>query len=196
MSEKNIIVTIGREFGSGGREIGEKLAQKLNINFYDRNLIELAAKRSGLDATSVVHSDERAPGLFVSGYTPTVSDQLFFAQSDLIRSLADNESFVIVGRCANSVLYGYADTLDVFVYAPLNDRIDRIRKRYMLDSAEKARKEIVRVDKIRRTYYQYYSEFRWGSKEGFDLMLNSSLFGIDGTVDLLADIVKKDFASK
>ena len=186
---RNVIVTIGREYGSGGREIGEKLAQRLGINFYDRNLIELAAKRSGLDASSVAHSDEKAPGLFVSGYTPTVSDQLFFAQSDLIRSLADNESFVIVGRCANSVLDGYCDTFDVYIYAPLEDRIERVKERYRLDSAEKARKEIARVDKIRKTYYQYYTEYRWGSKEGFDMLLNSSLLGIDGTVDVLESVV-------
>ena len=193
MSKKNMIITIGREFGSGGREIGEKLAQKLGINFYDKNLIELAAKRSGLDADSVAHSDEKAPGLFVSGYTPTVSDQLFFAQSDLVRSLADNESFVIVGRCANSVLYGYADTLDVFIYAPLSDRIERIKQRYLIETSEKARKEINRIDKIRRSYYQYYTEYRWGSKEGFDVMVNSSLLGIDGTVDLLAGMAQITF---
>lgn len=190
---KKVIITIGREFGSGGREIGEKLAKRLGINFYDKNLIELAANRSGLDTNSVAGSDEKAPGLFFYGYTPSISDKLFFAQSDLIRSLADNESFVIVGRCANSVLYGYADTMDVYIYAPLADRIARIREHYMMDTDELARKEIVRIDKIRKGYYQYFTEFRWGDKEGFDMMVDSSLFGIDGTVDFLEYAAKKNF---
>lgn len=203
MSERNIIITIGREYGSGGHEIGEKLAEKLGINFYDNKLVELAAARSGLDVNTIAHTDEKAPGLFVSGYTPTLSDQLFYAQSDFIRSrVNNNESFVIVGRCSNSVLYGYADSLDVFIYAPLQKRIQRV-----VDSAEyhvglgnkemtldMARKEIKKHDKDRLTYYQYYSEFRWGRKEGYDLLIDSSLLGIDGTVDIIAEIARKQFS--
>jgi cytidylate kinase len=203
MGERNIIITIGREYGSGGHEIGEKLAKKLGINFYDNKLVELASARSGLDANAVAHTDEKAPGLFVSGYTPTLSDQLFYAQSDFIRSRVINkESFVIVGRCSNSVLYGYADSLDVFIYAPLHKRIQRVMDfpeyHVGLDkeiTADMARKEIKRHDKARLTYYQYYSEFRWGRKEGYDILIDSSLLGIDGTVDMLAEIAEKQFGS-
>ena len=203
MAERNMIITIGREYGSGGHEIGEKLAKELGINFYDNKLVELASARSGLDANAVAHTDEKAPGLFVSGYTPTLSDQLFYAQSDFIRSrVANKESFVIVGRCSNSVLYGYADSLDVFIYAPLNKRIQRVIDfpEYHTNlagkemTAEMARKEIKRCDKARLTYYQYYSEFRWGRKEGYDLLIDSSLLGIDGTVEILAQIARKQFA--
>lgn len=191
MDGKKMIITIGREFGSGGHEIGEKVARLLNIRFYDKNLIELAADRNGLDAESVAPSDERAPGLFASGYAPTLSDQLFYAQSDLIRSLAETESFVIVGRCANSVLYGVADTLNVFIYAPLHDRIERVMNRYLIENEERARKEISRVDKIRRNYYQYYTEYRWGSQNGHDILINSSMLGIDETAQLIAMLAKK-----
>ena len=191
---KNMIITIGREFGSGGHEIGEKLAQKLGIEFYDKNLIELAANRSGLDSKVVSSSDEKAPGFFVSPYSPTISDKLFFAQSELIRHLADTQSFVIVGRCANALLRGYADTLDVFIFAPLEDRIKRVSERYILDTPEKARKEINRIDKIRRGYYQYYTEYHWGGRDGHDLIIDSTMLGIDGTVDLLEEIARKRFA--
>lgn len=193
MSEKKIIITIGREFGSGGHEIGEKLADRLGIGFYDKNLIELAADRSGLDAATVSGSDEKAPGFFVSPYAPTVSDKLFFAQSELIRHLADTQSFVIVGRCGNALLRGYVDTFDVFVFAPLEARINRIMERYYIESSEKARREINRVDKVRRGYYQYYTEYKWGNHDAHDVIIDSSMFGIDGTVDVLEVMAKKRF---
>lgn len=194
MSEKKMIITIGREFGSGGHEIGEKLAKELGINFYDKNLMELAAEHSGLDISVLSSSDEKAPGWIVSPYTPTVSDQLYRAQSDVIRTLSQKESFVIVGRCANSVLQDYADSLDIFIYAPLERRIKRIMDRYLISYPDKARKEVLHADKVRRGYYQYYSEYRWGDREGYDLMIDSNVLGIDLTVELLADIARKKFA--
>lgn len=194
MSKKNMIITIGREFGSGGHEIGKKLAAKLGINFYDKNLIELASKQSGLDLNVLSSSDEKAPGLFLSPYAPTVPDQLYLAQSEVIRNLAAKESFVIVGRCSNSVLGEDVESLDVFIYAPLEERIKRIMDRYLIDSPDKARREIVHMDKIRRGYYQYYSEYKWGGREGYDLLINSSSLNIDTIVDFLADMAHKKFS--
>lgn len=193
MSEKRMIITIGREYGSGGHEIGEKLAKRLGIGFYDKNLIELAAKHSGLDETVLHSNDEKAPSLFASPYMPTISDQLYLAQSEIIQKLAKEESFVIVGRCSNAIL-DRKDTLNIFIYAPLKNRIDRIMDRYLIDSPDKARKEILRTDKIRRSYYQYYSDYQWGSREGFDLLIDSSMFGVDGTVDIIESIARKRFA--
>jgi cytidylate kinase len=194
MSEKRIIITIGREYGSGGHEIGEKLAKKLGIKFYDKNIIELAAQQSGLDVDVLSDSDEKAPGLLNSPYTPSIADQLFNAQCEVIRNLAQKESFVIVGRLSNSVLEDYADSLNVFIYAPLENRIKRIMDRFLIAYPDKARKEILRVDKIRRGYYQYYSDYKWGATEGYDLMIDSNLLGIDATVDFLAEIAQKKFA--
>lgn len=194
MSEKKMIITIGREFGSGGHEIGEKLAAKLGINFYDKNLIELAAEHSGLDLSVLGATDEKAPSPFVSPYAPTISDQLYRAQSEVIQKLARTESFVIVGRCSNTVLEEDYDPMNVFIYAPLDIRIKRIMDRYLIDSPDKARKEILRTDKIRRGYYQYYSEYRWGDREGYDVMLDSSAFGIDGTVDILVELARRKYA--
>lgn len=193
MSEKKMIITIGREFGSGGHEIGEKLAAKLGINFYDKNLIELAAEHSGLDLSVLGASDEKAPSPFVSPYAPTVSDRLYCAQTEVIQKLAKTESFVIVGRCSNAILKEACTPLNIFIYAPLEDRIKRIMDRYLIDTPDKARKEILRTDKIRRGYYQYYSEFKWGDREGYDFMIDSSLFGINGTVDILADLALRKF---
>ena len=191
--EKRVIITIGREYGSGGHEIGQKLADRLGINFYDRSLIELTAARSGLNPNVVSSSDEKAPSLFSSPYSPTISDQLFYAQCDLLQTLADNESFVVVGRCGNAVLRERAKTLDVFIFAPLDVRIKRVMDLYMVPTAEKAKKEIQKIDKARRTYYQYYTEYNWGQRDGHDLIINSSLCGIDGTVDVLERTAKAFF---
>lgn len=193
MSDKKIIITLGRECGSGGHEIGEKLAKKLGIAFYDKNLIELAAKHSGLNLDVLGSTDEKAPSPFISPYAPTIADQLYRAQSDVIRELAEKESFVIVGRCSNSVLEDKDNVLNVFVYAPLSNRIKRVMDRHLIDSQDKAKKEILRTDKIRRTYYQYYSEYRWGQRESYDLMVDSSVFGIDDTVDVIIDAIHRKF---
>lgn len=191
---KNMIITIGREFGSGGHEIGKRLAEKLGINFYDKNLIELAAEHSGLDLSVLNNSDEKAPGLFLSPYAPTVPDQLYLAQSEVIQKLAEKESFVIVGRCSNAVLSEDVDAFNIFIYAPMKERIKRIMDRYLIDSPEKARKEIIHMDKVRRSYYQYYSEYRWGDREGYDLLIDSSKLDFDIIVDLLADLAQKKFS--
>ena len=173
MSDKKVIITLGRECGSGGHEIGEKLSKKLGIAFYDKNLIELAAKHSGLDLNVLGATDEKAPSPFISPYAPTIADQLYRAQSDVIRDLSEKESFVIVGRCSN--------------------RVHRVMERHLIDSEDKARKEVLRTDKIRRTYYQYYSEYRWGEHESYDLMIDSSVFGIDGSVDVIVDAINRKF---
>ena len=112
-------------------------------------------------------------------------------QSKVIRDLAQNESFVIVGRCADYVLSEKDTCLRIFIYADEEDRIARIKDRYMLDSADIARKEVRRTDKQRRSYYQYYTDCRWGSSDNMDLMINSSFFGVNKAVEMIADIVKK-----
>ena len=138
-------------------------------------------------------TDEKAPSPFISPYAPTIADQLYRAQSDVIRELAEKESFVIVGRCSTSVLEDKDNVLNVFVYAPLSNRIKRVMDRHLIDSQDKAKKEILRTDKIRRTYYQYYSEYRWGERESYDLMVDSSVFGIDDTVDVIIDAIHRKF---
>ena len=193
---KNIVITLGRENGSGGKEIAEKLAKKLGINYYDRNLIDMAASKSGMNSAVLYQADEKASHPFFSSYVTapgeygTVNDRLFWTQSSIIKDLAQKESCVIVGRCADYVLEDNPNCLHIFIYAPLKARIERIMDRYMLESEEAAKREIMRVDKQRRSYYQYYTDRKWGQYSGKNLVIDSSFFGIDKTVDLIAGIVE------
>ena len=177
---RNIVISIGRETGSGGREIAKKLAKRLNISYYDKNLIDMAAEKSGMNSAILHKADEKASNPFLSPYVTrpgeygTVNDKLFWVQTSIIKDLTQKESFVIVGRCADYILEEYPDCMHIFVYAPLKDRIERIKDRYMLESDDVAKKEIMREDKYRRSYYQYYSDRKWGGREGKDLLINSA----------------------
>lgn len=194
---RNIVITIGREMGSGGREIAKKLSELLKINYYDKNIIDLAAEKSGMNTALLHRADEKASNPFLSPYMTkageygTINDRLFWTQSSIIKELAEKESFVIVGRCADYVLADREDCLHVFIYASLEDRIGRIKDRFMIESSEVAKKEVLREDKQRRSYYQYYTDWKWGSREGKHLCIDSSFFGVNKTVEVLADIVKK-----
>lgn len=191
----SIVITIGREFGSGGREIGQKLAKALEIQFYDKNLIELAAKKSGIHSDLLYQADEKASNPFFSAYLPTgteygtVNDRLFWTQSDIIKDLATRESCVIVGRCSDYVLSEYENCLHLFIYAPIDKRIERVKERYLIESDNAARKEITREDKNRRSYYQYYTDLKWGTTSGKTVSIDSSFLGIDGTVDLVLKLI-------
>lgn len=194
---KNIVITIGRENGSGGREIAKKVAEALSINYYDKNLIDLASDKSGMNSALLYQADEKASNPFFSAYVSnpgeygTVNDRLFWAQSTIIKDLASKESCVIVGRCSDYILEDRENCLHIFIHAPLEKRIERIMDRYMLESPEAAKKEIAREDKQRRSYYQYYTDRKWGQYQGKHLVLDSSYFGIDKTVELIVGIVKE-----
>jgi len=195
------IVTIGREYGSGGREIGNQLADELGWAFYDRRLIDLASEKTGIKSEILEKADEMPTNPFFMPYIPvgatgaeagSMNDRLFAMQSSLIRDIADRESAVFVGRCADQVLSGRTDCLNVFIYAPIEYRIEVIKKRHDLTDDDLVRKLIHRTDKNRRVYYQYYSEKRWGSRESHHLLIDSSVFGIEGTVRILKEIVNMD----
>ncbi len=194
---RNIVISIGRETGSGGREVAKKLAGLLKINYYDKNLIDMAAEKSGLSSALLHKADEKASNPFFSPYVTrageygTVNDKLFWVQSSIIKELAEKESFVIVGRCADYVMEGNENCLNIFLYAPLEARIERIKDRYMLDSTEVARKETLEEDKQRRSYYQYYTDRKWGGREGKHLCIDTSFFGLQKTVSMIADIVRE-----
>lgn len=199
------IITIGRQFGSGGHEIGEKLAKKLNIPLYDRNLVEKAVEELNLDGTDVESVDESvfkniAMGverLFAFNNTPyylaedgSLSDQLYKAQSKVIKELAAKGPCVIVGRCADYVLRNRDDVLSVFICAEKEDKIQRImRVRKMV--REKAEPTIRDMDKKRRNYYKKYTDKDWEAKENYAMVLNVSQLGIDGIVDILAKIYEE-----
>lgn len=196
---KNTIVTIGREFGSGGREIGKKLAEQLNIPFYDKELINLAAKESGMSPEVFEAADEQATnsllysmsvGAFSLGNHITniadmpVNDKLFLLQCNIIKKIAQKSSCVIVGRCAYYVLQGRANCLNVFIRGDMPQKIERIGTLYNMPP-KKAEEVILKTDKRRKNYYNYYTGLKWGRMENYDLILNSSQFGIDNCVKIL-----------
>ena len=200
----NTVITIGRQFGSGGREIGEKLAEHFRIKCYDKELLSRAAKDSGFCEEMIKTHDERPTNSFLYnlvmdtysfGYNTStfmdmpISHKVFLAQFDTIKHLADTESCVIVGRCADYALEENPNVLSIFIKADMQDRIRRIAKLYDLSDA-KAKDKITKIDKQRASYYNYYTSKRWGEVDSYDLCLNSSVFGIDGTVDMIKQAIE------
>lgn len=182
---RKFIISIGREFGSGGRRIGELLAKELEIPCYDRHLIEEAERCSGIDAKELEDADEMKANRFLfkvpakanpfTGYGRPMNDTLFVIQSELIKKYAGEGSCVIVGRCADKVLEHYAGLISVFIYAPVKARAAEIKRRYETDE-EEALYLVRQADKIRKNYYNYYAKKKWGDRSSYDLMIDSSHF--------------------
>ena len=203
------VITIGRQFGSGGREIGEKLAQAYNIKYYDKELIARAAKESGFCEEILMNHDERPTNSFLYnlvidtysfGYNSSsfvdmpMSQKVFLAQFDTIKKIADEGPCVIVGRCADYALEGRDNVINLFIYADEEFRVRKIMEQYSMDE-NKARDNLVKKDKQRASYYNYYTNRKWGRAESYDLCINSSVLGIDGSVKLIKQFVE-DFESK
>lgn len=191
--KEQIIITIGRTFGSGGREIGEKLAKRLGISFYDKNLIDLAAKKSGMDKKLLDNADEQLVSRFVDPYVPedgNVNYKLYMTQFKIINELAAKESCVIVGRLADYILRADENCLKIFIYAPDKVRMERVMKRYALSETE-AKKKMKQMDKTRKSYCNYFTDRQWDGTEGRDFMIDSSWLGIDGTIELLYEMIMK-----
>lgn len=200
---KKVIITIGREYGSGGKAIAEALAKDLGIKLYDKNLIELIAERHNIDPDVLEATDERISNPFFDPYisygidTASRSSRLFALQSNIIREAANEGSAIFVGRCANDILWEYPDVVRIFIYAPKLDRIQRIMVKEGIAEDLAAEKIIRRMDKARRSYYQFYTDKKWGSSEGMDLLINSSVLGIEGTAGLIEDfLARKGYIEK
>lgn len=206
----NTVITIGREFGSAGHEIGEKLANELKIPFYDKELLSRAAKESGFCEEMIVSHDEKptnsflynlvmdtySMGLSAPGLVDMpISQKVFLAQFDAIKKIAEEGACVIVGRCADYALEGNPNHLSIFIEADMDVKIRRIMEKYQLNEA-KARDMILKKDKQRRSYYNYYSTKKWGRSDSYDLCIRSNILGIDGTVKLLSQFVSDFEESK
>ena len=205
----NTIITIGRQFGSGGHEIGEELAKCFNIKCYDKELLKRAAKDSGLCHEVFVNHDDKPTSSFLYnlvmdtysfGYNSStfvdmpISHKVFLAQFDAIKKIADEGPCVIVGRCADYALADYKNCIRVFIHAELESRIERVAKKYDLEP-DKAREMILIKDKQRANYYNYYSSKKWGHSDSYQMSVDSSLLGIEGTVELIKQFVC-DFEKK
>ncbi len=191
----NFIITIGRQYGSGGRFIAKKLAEELNIKFYDNELLASAASESGLSNHVIESYDEKKDGFF-SGVVPStfsvdlsLGQKVFLAQFEAIKKVADTESAVIVGRCADYVLQDRTNVVNIFITAPLKERVERAVKYYNIDS-KKAENTIIKMDKKRASYYNFYSDRKWGKADTYDLCISSSV-GIDESVQIIKEFVKK-----
>ncbi len=196
----NKIYTIGREYGSGGKEVGEKLAQKLGIKLYDKELLQQAAKNSGFCEEIFENHDEKPTSSFlyslvmdtysVGSYATApfldmpLNHKVFLAQFDAIKKIASEESCVIVGRCADYALADNPDCMNIFIRSNLDKRIQRIIKRSNL-TANKAKDRILKTDKQRASYYNYYSSKKWGDSNSYHLILDSGMIGIDGCVEMI-----------
>ena len=197
------VITISRQYGSGGHEVGEKVAQKLNLPFYDKALIAMAAKKSGLSEEVFADADEKATssllysmvmgsyafGARVPGINEMpINDKLFVLQSDIIKKAAKEGPCVIIGRCADYALADYPNHLSLFISAPLEVRIQRVAQRQNL-TPEKARQLILKTDKRRASYYEYYSSKKWGSVDSYHFCIDSSYLGLGRTVELIQAMV-------
>ncbi len=182
------IITIAREYGSGGRLIAQRVAEKLQLVYYDNEVIDLAAKELGFDIDTIRKAAEEKTSSFMytmssSAFTLPLNDQVFTTQSKIIRHLAKYDSCIIVNGCADYVLEDYDDVLTVFIHAPLESRIKRVEEEYK-EEHDNVKKFVMKKDKGRSNYYNYYTTKKWGQLKNFDLTLNSDL-GIEQVADTI-----------
>lgn len=195
----NTVITISRQYGSGGRFVAKKLAETLGIDFYDNELITMAAKESGY-AESIFQKAEQISshsllyslsmfGSAAGVYGLPLSDKVFIVQSEIIKKCAQKGPCVIVGRCSDYVLRDFDNVIKIFIYSDFDHRVKRAVEYYGVDP-KIAQEELARRDKKRATYYNYYTSLRWGDLENYDISINNDIAGVDGTVKILADFVK------
>ena len=196
------IITISRQYGSGGRFIGRKLAEALDIPFYDKELITMSAEESGMSKEIFEKADEKAANsllytLSMNAYllhgmagVPDLplNDKVFLVQSEVIRKLAAKGPCVIVGRCADYVLQENPNCVNVYIYSDMEDRVSRATTYYNL-SADLAQEQIQKTDKKRAAYYNFYTNLKWGRAENYDLSLNSAKIGVDGCVEVIRSFI-------
>lgn len=200
----NIIITIGRQFGSGGREVGQKLAKLLGISYYDKELMRIAAEASGLSEDFFEKADEQASGglayamtmgqSYMGMFAPYAdilsNDGLFKIQSDAIRNLVEKESCVLVGRCADYILRDNPNLISFFIHNTKENRVKRIME-YENITVEAAKELMVKSDKSRAAYYNYYTNKKWGLASTYNYSIDVSVLGIEQSVDLIKEIIER-----
>ena len=206
MQSNKIIITIARQYGSGGREIGEKVAARLGIPLYDKEIIKEATSRGNIDEVAAKTADEASAssllytlamgsnilGTTMSfGYKMPLNDKLFILQSDIIKEYAKAGSCIVIGRCGDYVLRDEKKLLRIFVYGDLDHRRERVMQRHPEVKQNQVVDIISKTDKRRASYYNFYTGNKWGKYDNYDLALNSSTLGIDGTVDVIVAYVEK-----
>ena len=189
------VITISRQYGSGGRFIARELAKRLGIAFYDQDLLTLASEEFGMSKSIFENYDEKKDSFFSGivpagyGFDMSMGQKVFLAQFDTIRHLAEKESCVIVGRCADYILRDFPNVVTVFVHAPLESRIKRAVEYYNIPEA-KAKDRIIKMDKQRKSYYNFYSDKGWARADTYDLCLTSDI-GIQESVDAIKTFAER-----
>lgn len=202
MPEQKIIINVGRQLGSGGRVVATLLAEEFGCSFYDKELLNLAAKESGFSEKFFEQHDEHwrffkslfhlhAQHVSDNNFYPNKFSQesLFQFQSEAIKKAADAGSCVFVGRCADYILRDYPNTFNIFITADLSDRILQVANRHGCDEAA-AQKIISQVEENRASYYNYYTGKKWGHSQSYDLCVNSSLLGLKGTAEMISRMIR------
>ena len=200
---EKIIINIGRQFSSGGRYISKILCEEFGCRYFDKEILDIAAKESGFSPDVFKKSDEKKSFIHTLFHlhAPMLSDDnfynnkfseesLFKFQCDAIRKAASQGSCLFIGRCADYVLRDEPNTVSIFLAADMKDRISRTMERYNMDE-ESARKTISKKDSTRASYYNYYTGKKWGAAESYDLCINTSIFGLDETAKFIADFIRK-----
>lgn len=189
MNRENLIITIGREFGSGGHIIGERLAEYYDIPLYDRDLLKMVSEENDIDYEEIEEYEEKPVNVFLSrtvhGFSSSLQDAIAHLEFDFIQEHADlGESFVVVGRCAEEVLKDYDNAIKIFVLGDYDAKVRQIMWQFSL-SKEDAEDLIRDTDKKRKSYHNHFCETKWGDSRNYDISINSSRFGIEGTADFL-----------
>ena len=189
------VITVGREYGSGGRLIAQKAAEALGIPFFDRSIINMAAEETGLSADFIRRTEQQKTSsflynLYMSTQSLPVNDQVFIAQSEVIRRVAAEGPCIIVGRCADYVLRNQSDVdaLNLFIHAPMEERIRRVREEYKVQAPD-LRLYILKQDKNRAAYYEHFTDGQWGTAQNYHLAVSSGL-GLETIVRLLTDLMR------
>ena len=202
----NVIVTIARQYGSGGHEVGEILAREYNLAFHDKSLIELAAQKSGIDMELLKKADEDVTPSFLysiavgnfdmyplsinmSPYEMPINDKLFNLQADIIKEQASKGSSIFVGRCADYILNERKNVIKVYIYADINNRAKRIAEVEGISESD-ARVLIYKTDKRRANYYNYYTSLKWGKSENYNLMIDTGAVGTEGAAKIIGEYIK------
>lgn len=192
ISNKHIVVTISREYGSGGRYVGKLVAKKLGIKLYDKEFITRLASDTGMSEEYIEKNEQKRNVLETlnNGYYAGLSnsDELFIKEAELIKKISQNESCVIIGRCADFILKDDKDVINVFLYSSMEDKIKRATTIYGIDS-KKAQKEINKVNKLRKTHYKHYTGREWAVPSNYDICINSDKYGVEKTADIIFNVI-------
>lgn len=197
MKEK-FVMTIARQFGSLGRPIAKEVSEKLGIDYYDRDIVELTAKHLNLPVSTISNVEENARSAFFNMSYPLgmgtteIQDSVFVAQSRIITELAEKHSCIIVGRCSDYILRDCKNIINVFIYAPYSARLHNCVEQLNMQPAE-AKKMIAEVDKARESYHRHYCGYSMSDKDYKHVLIDSSLLGVEGTCDVLANIIHRKF---